>query len=60
MGDLRSAIKSFDELRNVDITKSISFMRDMKTGLVGTFDCTVLKRKMNNLKDSVCLPDNFA
>lgn len=32
----------------------------MKTGLAGTFDCTVLRRKMNHLKDSVCLPDYFA
>lgn len=59
MMDLKTAADNYEMIKN-NIRRSANFMRDMRIGLVETFDCSILKRKMNNLKDSMCLPDNFA
>ena len=38
----------------------MKFAAEMNSGVSGTLDCTILKRKMNYLKDAVCMPGNFA
>lgn len=50
--DLASILKT--------MKSSVMFTGDMKTGITGTLDCTILKRKLHHLKDSVCNPNNFA
>jgi hypothetical protein len=39
---------------------SLTFSGDMKKGITGILDCTILKKKLHHLKDSVCMPGNFA
>jgi hypothetical protein len=39
---------------------SMKFAAEINSGVSGTLDCTILKRKMNYLKDAVCMPGNFA
>jgi len=42
------------------MSKSIKFSGGMNTGVTGTLDCTILKRSLHHLKDSLCMPNNFA